>query len=448
MLRRWHLRWGATDTEVAAPMPGDELVHEPSFNATRAITIDAPPEAVWPWLVQLGFGRAGWYAYDLFDNAARPSAERILPEYQQPKVGDWVPMAGKVNETTAFKIAGLEPNRWMLWKKPHSSWAWKLVPLDGGHTRLISRLKQRYQWRTSPGTALLTLILFEGGDFPMMRKLLLGVKRRAEQPASHAQVNEGIVGRSVIAHVAPTRNGARFGERSRPITSTPRTVAIDLYWLPLGAGGHSVRLNGRVFEAVAAQLGRRARCDLYHSALEVRVPDGRFVIEQAPIRPGDGTERGVVAEGAVGARAAGRFGLFRYEIRRWRGGVIPDVGEAVESPHRLSDDPECARRLLELVPQVPTPVWGRDELRAGEMWNSNSLISWLIARSGLDVESIRPPAGGRAPGWLAGIVVAHREQAHPGPAGVAASVLRMEPLRSPGRRRRSRQSPGWVGLPP
>jgi hypothetical protein len=203
-----------------------------------------------------------------------------------------------------------------------------------------------------------------------------------------------------------------------------------------------------VFEAVAARLGGRERCDLYHSALEVRVPDGRFVIEQAPIRPGDGTERGVVAEGAVGARAAGRFRLFRYEIRRWRGGVIPDVGEAVESPHRLSDDPECARRLLELVPQVPTPVWGRDELRAGEMWNSNSLISWLIARSGLDVESIRPPAGGRAPGWRAGIVVAHGEQAHQGPAGVAASVLRMEPLRSPGRRRRSRQSPGWVGLPP
>jgi hypothetical protein len=202
LLRRWHLRWGATDTEVAAPMPGDELVQEPSLNATRAITINAPPEAVWPWLVQLGFGRAGWYAYDLFDNAARPSAERILPKYQQPRVGDWVPMAGKVNETTAFKIAGLEPNRWMLGKKPQSSWAWKLVPLDGGHTRLISRLKQRYQWRTSPGTALLTLILFEGGDFPMMRKLLLGVKRRAEQLAAHAQVNEGVVRRTVIAHVA------------------------------------------------------------------------------------------------------------------------------------------------------------------------------------------------------------------------------------------------------
>ncbi len=141
------------------------------------------------------------------------------------------------------------------------------------------------------------------------------------------------------------------------MASSPPTTGIDLYWLPLGAGGRSVRLNGRVFEAVAARLEHRDRRDLYHSALEVRAPDGRFVIEQAPIRPTDGAERGVVAEGAVGARAAGRLRLFRYEIRRWRDGVIPDVAEAVESPHRLSEDADCARRLLALVPQVPTPVW-------------------------------------------------------------------------------------------
>jgi hypothetical protein len=194
------------------------------------------------------------------------------------------------------------------------------------------------------------------------------------------------------------------------MASSPSIAGIDLYWLPLGAGGHSVRLNGKVFEAVAARLGGRERCDLYHSALEVRVPEGRFVIEQAPAWS-DGAERGVVATGAVGARAAGRFRLFRYEIRRWRDGIIPDVAEAVESPHRLSEGPRCARPLLELVPQVPTPVWGRDELRLGEMWNSNSLISWLITHSGLDVESIQPPLGGRAPGWRAGIVMARRQQA-------------------------------------
>jgi hypothetical protein len=161
---------------------------------------------------------------------------------------------------------------------------------------------------------------------------------------------------------------------------------------------------------VAARLERRPPCDLYHSALEVRVPEGRFVIEQAPVRDSNGAERGVVAEGAVGTRLAGRFRICRYEVRRWRGGIIPDIAEAVESPHRLSDDADSARRLLRVVPQVPTPVWGRDELRAGEMWNSNSLISWLIARSGLDVESIHPPRGGRAPGWAAGIEVARREE--------------------------------------
>jgi hypothetical protein len=189
---------------------------------------------------------------------------------------------------------------------------------------------------------------------------------------------------------------------------TVQVSSVDLYWLPLGAGGHSVRLNGRVFEAVAARLGRRPPCDLYHSALVVRVPEGRFVIEQAPISDSNGVERGVVAEGAVGSRWAGRFRLFRYELRRWRDGVIPDLSEAVESPRRLTDDPCMSRRLLDLVPFVPTPVWGRDELGAGEMWNSNSFISWLIASSGLDAESIHVPAGGRAPGWDAGLVVARR----------------------------------------
>jgi hypothetical protein len=192
--------------------------------------------------------------------------------------------------------------------------------------------------------------------------------------------------------------------------SAPSRASIDLYWLPLGAGGHSVRLNGRVYEAVAARLGRRPISDLYHSALEVRVPEGRFVIEQAPIRAADGAERGVVAEGAVGSRWAGHLRIFRYELRRWRDGVIPDVAEAVESPQRLSDDPQRARRLLALVPCVPTPVWGRDELSAGEMWNSNSVIAWLVARAGLDADAILPPTGGRAPGWNAGLLVARRHE--------------------------------------
>jgi hypothetical protein len=136
--------------------------------------------------------------------------------------------------------------------------------------------------------------------------------------------------------------------------------------------------------------------------------------------------------------------LFRYEIRRWRNGLIPDLDEAVESPRRLSDDPDCARRLLEQVPRVPTPVWGRDELRTGEMWNSNSVISWLLARSGLDVESIQPPSGGRAPGWRAGIVLARREK----PLGHAAFVRRPTSVRArpvPAPRRRARIGPAGTG---
>jgi len=132
------------------------------------------------------------------------------------------------------------------------------------------------------------------------------------------------------------------------------------------------------------------------------------VIEMTPVPDTLGARRGVVGEGPVGARWAGRFRIFRYEIRRWPDGQIPDVAEAVGGPRRLSDEDPCARRVLDLVPQVPRPVWGRDELKTGDMWNSNSVIAWLIARSGIDVESIRPPAGGRAPGWQAGITVARR----------------------------------------
>jgi hypothetical protein len=179
--------------------------------------------------------------------------------------------------------------------------------------------------------------------------------------------------------------------------------------LPLGAGGHFVRLNGRAYEALMSRIARRPAYDLYHSALQVHVPDATFVVEQTPVPDLSGEQRGVVAAGAVGSRWAGRFRIFRYEIRLWRNGHIPDVVEAVESPRRLSNDEDHARRVLELVAKVPTPVWGRDELGTGEMWNSNSVIAWVIASSGIDAESIRPPAGGRAPGWRAGLEVARRQ---------------------------------------
>jgi hypothetical protein len=185
-------------------------------------------------------------------------------------------------------------------------------------------------------------------------------------------------------------------------------AAVDLYWLPLGAGGSFVRLNGRVFEAVAARVQGRPARDLYHAALQVELPEGTYVVEQTPVPDRSGERRGVVAGGAVGSRRAGRFRIFRYEIRVWLGGSISDVAEAVDSPVRLSDDERCARTVLAAVPRVPTPAWGRDELDAGEMWNSNSVIAWVLAASGLNVDSIHPPADGRAPGWHAGVAVAAR----------------------------------------
>jgi hypothetical protein len=195
------------------------------------------------------------------------------------------------------------------------------------------------------------------------------------------------------------------------IAAAASQAGIELYWLPLGAGGWFVRLNGRIWEAIHARLEHRRPLDLYHTALVVRVPEGRFVVDNCwPLPNADGAaSRGVLVEGPVGSRCLGRWRVFRYEVRRWRDGVIADAAQAVASPQLLSDDPLVARRLLELVGSLPSPVWGRDELGTGEMWNSNSVIAWLLARSGLPTEAIRPPAGGRAPGWQAGLVTARQQ---------------------------------------
>lgn len=178
VVRPWHLTWGATPEEVARPMPGDDMVQRPTFNATRAITINARPEDIWPWLVQMGFGRAGWYSYDWLDNLGRPSAQRIVPELQRLQVGDRVPMS----RWTYFTVRSMEPNRWMVWESQDSSstWAWALYPLDERRTRLVTRIRVLYRW-TSPAIVL-TLFLMELGDPIMIRKELLGIKRRAEQP--------------------------------------------------------------------------------------------------------------------------------------------------------------------------------------------------------------------------------------------------------------------------
>jgi hypothetical protein len=178
LVRPWQLRWGATDDEVARRLPGDDDVPRPTFNATRAVTIAARPETIWPWLIQIGIGRAGWYSYDLLDNLGRASAERILPEFQHLAVGDVIPMSpdGKQGQW----VRAIEPNHWMLWgdKPGDSTWYWGLEPVDEQHTRLLTRVRMRYRWTWQ---ALVFSLLVEFTDIVMMRKCLLGITWRAER---------------------------------------------------------------------------------------------------------------------------------------------------------------------------------------------------------------------------------------------------------------------------
>lgn len=204
----------------------------------------------------------------------------------------------------------------------------------------------------------------------------------------------------------------------RDVVTSP---GLDLYWIPLGAGQRVVRTSGRIYERLVALGARRPRRDLYHSALVATTAQGRVAIEMAP-QPDDGgrSHRGVVAEGAVGSRWLGRLRVFRYEVRQWRDGEIPDLGYAVASPVRVSDDPQRVIEVLDLVALVPTPVWGRDELRLGEMWNSNSVVSWVLTQAGLLDEAGEIPRNGRAPGWDAGVAAARR--ASPASPSLGAAV--------------------------
>jgi hypothetical protein len=180
--RPWHLHWGATAEELKRALPGDGMLFDSSFTATRAITVRARPEDVYPWIVQIGFGRAGWYSYDRLDNLGKPSADRIIPELQTIKIGDWIPMSAKVDERTAFRVAAFEPNKQILWTKPDSTWSWVFEPIDDQHTRVLSRLRCHHE----PGTLLgfAGILLIELCDFPMYRKLLLNLWTRAEALAA------------------------------------------------------------------------------------------------------------------------------------------------------------------------------------------------------------------------------------------------------------------------
>jgi hypothetical protein len=195
-VRPWHLRWGTDPGEDELPLPGDELVPEPKLKATHAVTIQASPEKVWPWLVQMGQGRAGFYSYEFVENRMLglniENVNRVLPEYQGLKVGDLIPMSP---DGFGFPVAILEPNHAMVLfgdtripgegppipLKPGEflavSWGLYLFPTQDGGTRLVDRMRFDY----TPNTPNKMMYWFmEPGFFLMERKMLLGIKQRVE----------------------------------------------------------------------------------------------------------------------------------------------------------------------------------------------------------------------------------------------------------------------------
>jgi len=174
----WQHRWGATDEEVHRAMPGDDLIPG-AASTTRAIAIAAPPEQVWPWLVQIGYGRAGWYSYDWIDNDGRPSADRILPELQQLGVGDRILMLPEMGPP----VLESQPNRYFVaGDQEGPTWCLALYPTPGG-CRLVSRW--RAAWHMTLADAFWILIS-DPGPFIMERRMLKGIKARAER-AAHAR---------------------------------------------------------------------------------------------------------------------------------------------------------------------------------------------------------------------------------------------------------------------
>jgi len=192
--RRWHRHWGATPDEVRADMPGDDRFPAAQFRATRALTVAAPPELVWPWLVQVGCGRAGWYSHDLLDNLGHPSATTIEPAWQDLQIGQWVAMSPKPppTERTAFRVDSFKVANWLLWTKPDSTWSWRLAPTGRDQTRLVNRIHAVYDWR-HPLDASLGVVLMEFGDFAMNRRMLHGIKARAESLVGEGGPSSAIV---------------------------------------------------------------------------------------------------------------------------------------------------------------------------------------------------------------------------------------------------------------
>ncbi len=173
--RPWVLNWGASREEIARTMPGDSILLDPTFNATRAVTIDATRAEIWPWIVQMGYRRAGFYSYDRLDNDGIPSADHLISEYQHLEEGDSLPLSGHDYVT----VTVVEPDSSMLWEYAGDdttttfTWAWGLYRLSDQQTRLVTRLRYR-------ASSIRSRVLLDLFEIVMMRKCLLGIKERAE----------------------------------------------------------------------------------------------------------------------------------------------------------------------------------------------------------------------------------------------------------------------------
>jgi hypothetical protein len=196
VIRPWHLKWGATTEEVKRSLPGDELIPNAKINATHAITIEATIDRVWPWIAQIGQGRGGFYSYEAIENAMGlniHNADRVLPDCPQPQVGKSMPLADDFGVPYAIvdaphtlvvhgdtRLPGDNPPPKM---RPGDYlamvWGWYLEPLDDHTTRLIERCRIDY----GPGllNTLIHRLFMEPGAFIMERKMLLGIKARAER---------------------------------------------------------------------------------------------------------------------------------------------------------------------------------------------------------------------------------------------------------------------------
>ncbi len=196
LLRAWYSRWGMSVEESRQPMPGDEYVPQPKSEISGAITIHAPPERIWPWFVQLGCQRGGWYSYDLLDNGGQASASRLIPEFQHLDVGDTVKAVP--NGAFGFPVAAIEPGRYLVLAgtmdtrtgKPADPAAppaeyfsgdqtFYLAPLNASATRLVFRM--RTDWNSKPLLTFIYKAILEPVSFIMARKTLINIKKRAEK---------------------------------------------------------------------------------------------------------------------------------------------------------------------------------------------------------------------------------------------------------------------------